>query len=294
MIINDFFKNKFSKNENIFVLDKEDKYTENFSHQWKDFNLVQIDSHNKTTISKDYINDLMFNNLDYLKDKNVLEIGCGAGRFTEHLVNFAKFCVSVDLSRSIFYNVAKDSDNLLLIKSDFLKLISNKKFDIVICRGVLQHTPRPTHSIIKLFEFVKNDGRVYFDYYKKPKLGRFHPKYFFWRPFISKFFTYSSFKSFLEKNISNLIFFKKIIRKIFLNSNFVADCIIPIWDFREDQYKINNNLYKKWTILDTLDGIFAKFDFPKSNNEILNILKSNNFKIINNNKKRNFIEAKLN
>ena len=36
-----------------------------------------------------------------------------------------------------------------------------------------------------------------------------------------------------------------------------------------------------------------KFDFPKSNNEILNILKSNNFKIIKKNKKRNFIEAKL-
>ena len=294
MIINEYFKNDFSQNQNVFILDEDDKYTKNFSNQWKDFNLVQIDSYNKTSISKDYLNELMFDNYDNLKNKNVLEIGCGAGRFTEYLVKTVNLCVSVDLSKSIFYNVAKKEKNLLLVKSDFTELTSNKKFDIVICRGVLQHTPSPNKSILKLFDFVKPNGKVYFDYYKKPKLGFFHPKYFFWRPLLNKISSYSSLKLFLEKNISNLIFYKKIIRKIFFNSNFIADSIIPIWDFRENKYNITKDLYNDWTILDTLDGIFAKFDYPKSNNEILQILKDNNIEIINNNNKRNFVEAKLN
>ncbi len=293
MIIGNFFKNKFSENERVYIFDNDDKYTGNFSSQWKDFNLVQVDSYNKTNISWDYLNDLMFDKIENLDGKNVLEIGCGSGRFTEHIVKKAKTCVSVDLSKAIFYNVSKGRKNLILIKSDFLNLEINEKFDIVICRGVLQHTPHPNKSIIKLFDFVKNDGYVYFDYYKKPRLGIMHPKYFFWRPLIQRIFTYKTFKIFLEKNIVRLLFFKNILRKISINSNFISDTLIPIWDFREKKYKISKELFENWTILDTLDGIYAKFDYPKSNKEIVNLLKNNNINIIDNNKNRNFICGKL-
>ena len=151
MIIENFFLNKFNQKDGVYIFDKDDKYAENFSNQWIDFNRVQVDSYNNTSISKDYLKELTFDDIDYLKEKKVLEIGCGSGRFTEYIVKTAKICVSVDLSRSIFYNVAKNNKNLLLIKSDFLKLITNEKFDVVICRGVLQHTPNPHKSIIKLF-----------------------------------------------------------------------------------------------------------------------------------------------
>ena len=40
---------------------------------------------------------------------NILELGCGSGRFTEYLVKSSKLCVSVDLSAAIFYNVSKNS-----------------------------------------------------------------------------------------------------------------------------------------------------------------------------------------
>ncbi len=293
MVISNFFKNKFSEKEGVNIYDNDDKYTENFSKQWRDFSLTQVDSFNKTNISEDYLKELMFNNIENLNNKNVLEIGCGSGRFTEHIIKKAKMCVAVDLSKSIFYNVSKNSKNLILIKSDFLNLEIKEKFDIVICRGVLQHTPFPNDSILKLFDFVKNDGMVYFDYYKKPKLGIFHPKYLFWRPILRNVFNYNEFKIFLEKNITKLIMFKNIIRKITFNSNFISDTIIPIWDFRENKYNISKKLFENWTILDTLDGIYAKFDYPKSNIEIINLLKKNKIKIINNNQNKNFICGKL-
>ena len=46
---------------------------------------------------------------------NIIELGCGAGRFTEHIVKYAKLCVSVDMSSAIHFNVEKDSDKLLLM-----------------------------------------------------------------------------------------------------------------------------------------------------------------------------------
>ena len=177
LLLKEHFSNNFVIDRNIFVISKDDKYTDNFSNQWKDFNYVQVDSFNKTKISEDYLRELLFNDLNQLKNKNILEIGCGAGRFTEHIVKYSNLCVSIDLSKSIYYNVSKDSKNLILIKSDFLKLKVKKKFDIVICRGVLQHTPDPDKSILKLFDFIDQEGLIFFDYYKKPKImARLRPK----------------------------------------------------------------------------------------------------------------------
>ena len=292
LLIKEYFSNNFVIDRNIFVISKDDKYTDNFSNQWKDFNYVQVDSFNKTKISEDYLRDLLFNDLNQLKNKNILEIGCGAGRFTEHIVKYSNLCVSIDLSKSIYYNVSKDSKNLILIKSDFLKLKVKKKFDIVICRGVLQHTPDPDKSILKLFDFIDEEGLIFFDYYQKPKIGFLHPKYLFWRPFIRIFFNYNSFKFFLDKNINTLIKIKNFFRKICFNSFFISDCLIPIWDFREKNYKIDKNLFTQWTILDTLDGIFAKYDFPKSNKELISLININNFKVLKNNPNKNYFCVK--
>ena len=88
LLIKEYFSNNFVIDRNIFVISKDDKYTGNFSNQWKDFNYVQVDSFNKTKISEDYLRDLLFNDLNQLKNKNILEIGCGAGRFTEHIVKY--------------------------------------------------------------------------------------------------------------------------------------------------------------------------------------------------------------
>jgi len=293
MTIENFFSNKFNQKDGVYIFNDEDKYTGNFSEQWIDFNHVQVDSFNKTSISRDYLDELTFNGINNLKGKKVLEIGCGAGRFTEYIVKYAKLCVSVDLSKSIFYNVAKDNTNLILIKSDFLELITKDKFDVVICRGVLQHTPNPNKSIVKLFDFINNDGLVFFDYYKKPKIGLFHPKYFFWRPLITSLFTYDSFKIFLQKNISLLINIKKIIRILTFNSNFISDTFVPLWDFRENRYVLNKELFNNWTILDTLDGIFAKYDYPKKNSEIIKVLNENNYLILENDNFKNYFKVQL-
>ena len=289
---NIFQNNKYIKKKGVYIINESDDYTTNFGEQWKDYRYVQIDSYNNNSISYNFLKKLIFNNEKILNNKNILEIGCGAGRFTEYLVNHAKLCVSVDLSTAIFYNFAANSKKLILVKADFLQLIPNMRFDIVICRGVIQHTPHPFKSIKKLHKFVKNDGSVYFDVYKMPKIGYLHPKYFLWRPVAQKFLSYKKVKKILEKRIIFLLKLKKIIRKIFFNSRFIADSIIPIWD-HQGLLELNKKQHEKWSILDTLDGLFAKYDKPISYNKIINFLNKNNYKLLNSDKNNNIFETTI-
>ncbi len=289
----EYFKNYFFKeNDNLYILNKDDSYVKNFGKQWKDYRNVQIDSINNFSISEDYLLDMCFQKKDLFDNKNVLEIGGGAGRFTEHLVKKSNFCVSVDLSSSVYHNVSRKSQNLIILKADFNKLISNKKFDIVFCRGVLQHTENPEKSLLNIHKFVKKNGLVIFDIYKMPKLGYLHPKYFLWRPLIKKFIKYENFEIFLKNNIKLLLKIKRISKKILFNSNFLSDSIIPIWDYK-NQLNLTNEQLEDWAIMDTLDGLYAKYDFPQSNKKIIKLLRTNNIKIVNNNKIKNFFITKI-
>ena len=291
--INDFFTNKFEKSDQgIYLLDREDSYVKNFGKQWKNHNKVQIDSYNNFQISKNFLKKIIFDDLYFLKGKKILEIGWGAGRFTEYLAPLSSICVSIDLSSSIYYNVAINEKNLILAKADFLKLISKNKFDIVICRGVLQHTPNPMDSILKLYEFVNNEGLVFFDIYPMPKIGLLHPKYFFWRPLLTRIFTYENFEIFLKKNIVKLLFLKRILKLIFFNSNFFSDIFIPVWDYK-GKIKLNNQQLNDWAILDTLDGIFAKYDNPIRKKTLLKFLKNNNIQVLKKDLINNIYKTKI-
>ena len=291
--IKEYFSNNFIiHNNNVFVITKDDSFVSNFGKQWRDYRDVQIDSKNDFNVSKNFLNELLFNNIDYIKNKTVLEIGCGAGRFTEHIVKHAKECISVDLSSAVYHNVSIGNEKLKLVKANFLDLNCTKKFDVVICRGVLQHTEDPIKSILKLHKFINNSGYVFFDIYAMPKIGYLHPKYFFWRPLIKKFIKYENLEFFLKKNIKKLLSIKRFIKKIFFNSNFISDSIIPIWDYK-DQINLNKNQLEMWSILDTLDGIYAKYDKPISNKNIIKILKKNKISLVKNNVKKNFFMSKI-
>ena len=45
--------------------------------------------------------------------------------------------------------------------------------------------------------------------------------------------------------------------------------------------------------MDTLDGIYAKYDYPKKTNQIISFLKKNNLEIININKSKNIFNTKI-
>ena len=97
-----YFNNNFIEDKGVHILDKDDKYVANFGKQWRDHVDIQIDSKNGFNCSKDLLENVIFSDIKYFQDKTVLEIGCGAGRFSEHIIKYAKELVLVDLSGYIF------------------------------------------------------------------------------------------------------------------------------------------------------------------------------------------------
>ena len=97
--------------------------------------------------------------------------------------------------------------------------------------------------------------------------------------------------SFLDKNIRVLLRIKRVIKQI-TRSNFISDSVIPIWDYK-DRIKLNDKQLEEWAKLDTLDGLYAKYDNPKSNKEVRNFLSNNSFKIINYNINENCFHIRI-
>ena len=150
----------------------------------------------------------------------------------------------------------------------------NYKFDIVICRGVLQHTPDPYFSIKSLYELCKKGGTIYFDIYRKPKIKILNPKYI-WRKIFQIHYSYDGLHTFLKNHIDKFLNVRRYLNKIFnKNLNFFWDYFFPIYDYK-NQLPLNDKELREWAILDTLDGLITKYDNPLSFNEVESFLKKN-------------------
>ncbi|MFM8433391.1 MAG: class I SAM-dependent methyltransferase, partial [Bacteroidota bacterium] len=107
--------------------------------------------------------------LHELRGKTVLEVGCGAGRFTELLVESGAMVHSIDLSVAVEANKANigDAPNYTVAQASVYELpFRNGAFDVVICLGVIQHTPSSEKTIQSLWDKVKPGGSLVIDHYR--------------------------------------------------------------------------------------------------------------------------------
>jgi len=148
-----------------------DMYTSSFGLQWNTFRKTQLDSYSGTSISRERLTRLLNGSLDMVKGKNVLEAGCGAGRFTEILLQAGANVVAFDLSSAVDANLENcnhlyNDGNYYVFQGDILKPpFQTDLFDVVICIGVIQHTPCPEETIAALCKQVKPGGQLIIDHY---------------------------------------------------------------------------------------------------------------------------------
>ncbi|HVC02265.1 MAG TPA: class I SAM-dependent methyltransferase [Steroidobacteraceae bacterium] len=155
------------------LLKDEENYAEAFGKQWIEYRVTQLDSYTGTQISKDRLRkclgEALWRTLCERGKIEILESGCGAGRFTEVLLQFPGASVtSTDLSSAVEPN--KDncplSDRHRVIQCDINHLpFPPEQYDIVICLGVVQHTKSPERTISDLYSQVKPGGWLIIDHY---------------------------------------------------------------------------------------------------------------------------------
>jgi 2-polyprenyl-3-methyl-5-hydroxy-6-metoxy-1,4-benzoquinol methylase len=147
-------------------------YSDAFGLQWKTFRRTQLDSHTKTTLSLDRIRRCLgeecWQLLHRPERSDLLEVGCGAGRFTEILLSTGACVTSVDLSSAVEANqdnFPQDARHRVL-QADVLHLpFAPAQYDVVLCLGVVQHTPNPEQTIQRLYEQVRPGGWLVVDHY---------------------------------------------------------------------------------------------------------------------------------
>ncbi|MBL9038878.1 MAG: class I SAM-dependent methyltransferase [Archangium sp.] len=95
-------------------------------------------------------------------DRLVLEGGCGKGRHTSLIANFARQVVALDLGESAWVAFAntRHLPNVHVVMGDVNRAPATRAFDVAFSVGVLHHLPDPRHGFSSLTSHVKEGGRV--------------------------------------------------------------------------------------------------------------------------------------
>jgi len=265
----------FYKKDNIYIDKRTEDYAVNFGLQWNKFALTQYDSFTGLPLTRNRLINSSEWKDDEINKKLIIELGSGAGRFTEILLSANSYVVSVEMSDAIYANSKNNkSEKIIFIKSSLTDIeILNNLFDYVFCYGVAQHTPNIVKTYGACVKFGKKGSKISIDHYARV----FYPTTkSIWRPItkrikpstllkIIKFYIpyYFPFDSFLRTKLP------KILR-------FLIRLILPIPCFNyinEKNIPQDKRVLLEWAIMDTFDALGAKYDNPLSEKELQKIAK---------------------
>ena len=104
-----------------------------------------------------------------MKDKKVLDVGCGGGILAEALSELGANVTGIDASENTI-GVAKShsrsiGSDVIYIQNTIEEFISshpNEKFDVITCLEMLEHVPSPNEIIKSCSNLLKYDGNIFF------------------------------------------------------------------------------------------------------------------------------------
>lgn len=240
-----------------------ENYSDNFGMQWNLYRKTQLDSYSGQTISADRFWNATGWNTDLLRDKWVLDVGCGSGRFVEIALNSGARVVALDYSSAVdaCYKNFKDHANFYIVQGDIYDLPFERDFfSFVYCLGVLQHTPNPKKAFMSLVNVLNQNGNICVDYYEKTWKSLFFPKYLL-RPLTTRLpqnFLFSVLKKItpILLLISRVVSFTPLIGKVLRRA-------IPVANYY-GVYQLNKQQHLEWSLLDTFDWFSPKYDKPQT------------------------------
>ena len=244
-------------------------YTKSFGYQWNRFDNTQLDSTIKGTYSENRFYKSTNWDPEIISKEKVLEVGSGAGRFTEVFLKTTKGILhSIDFSNAVeanFRNNFKFRDRLKLSQASIYEMpYANNTFDKIFCFGVLQHTPSFEESLRSLVNKAKSGGEIVVDFYPiKGWYTKIHAKYLL-RPLTSKL-SHESLNWLINSNIVWMIKLFNFLCSIRLK---ILTRFIPICDISLFPQNLSKSKIKEFAIMDTFDVFSPQFDNPMKINRV--------------------------
>ena len=123
------------------MISQSNNYADAFGLQWKIYRQTQLDSYTKTTPSLDRahrcLGEECWKLLHDRQRSDVLEVGCGAGRFTEVLLSTGAYVTSVDLSSAVEANQENFPQDQYhrILQADVLRLLCTRTIRYSVLPG---------------------------------------------------------------------------------------------------------------------------------------------------------------
>ena len=248
-------------------------YAASFGLQWNRFRLEQIDSDNRTRQSEQRFYSETRWTPEWMKDKWLLEVGCGSGRFLEVASRTSAQVVGVDLSHAV--DAAHETlglrSNLHLVQAGIYGLpFRSEVFDGCFCIGVIQHTPDPVRALRALPAVLQPGGRIAVSIYERRPWTRFHGKYLL-RPITRRMD--SKLLLLLVRFFMPLLFpLTEVLFRI-PKVGRVFRFSIPVANYVEKRDLTWRQRYR-WAVLDTFDMLSPAYDQPMTESEVIAALAS--------------------
>jgi len=267
VLVSDDGNQRYSVHKGIPRFVEDSNYADNFGMQWNHFRRTQLDSHSGHPISSERFWLATGWKPEQLKDKWVLDAGCGAGRFAEVALIAGAKVVALDYSSAVdaCYENLKQHPNLHVVQGDIYHLpFAVESFSFVYSLGVLQHTPDVENAFASLPPMLKKGGALCADFYWKRFRTMLHTKYLL-RP-ITKRMDQSLLFTILKKITPYLLLVSQTLGRVpFFGPGLKR--IIPVADYT-GRYALNAEQMREWALLDTFDMLAPTYDNPQKSSTI--------------------------
>jgi ubiquinone/menaquinone biosynthesis C-methylase UbiE len=248
----------------IIRLVPNDDYSESFGFQWNKFAKTQLDSYTGYPITSDRFYRVTRWSKHDLKHSKILEVGSGAGRFTEVAAQTGGELHSIEYSGAVDANYKNNGhfQNLQLYQASLYEMpFQQETFDKVFCLGVLQHTPNVKKSFMALIPPLKKGGEIAVDVYSNNWKSYFYTKY--WVRPITKRMKKETLLKLIQSYIPYWFPISSFLLKIPFVGKFLAQCL-PICNYSLQYPFMKKQELIDWAILDTFDMLSPEYDQPQT------------------------------
>lgn len=257
----------------------DENYARAFGDQWRRFPRTQLDSATGVPNSTERLTRCLGHGLSELRGQRVLEAGSGAGRFTELLLANGAIVDSFDYSSAVVANAMNNGhhESLRLAQADIRSMpFPSGSYDLVLCLGVIQHTPDPEESIRSLWSRVRPGGRLVIDHYRAKVrnylpppfgvAGMFYRWYFLSLPKEQQF---DAVKRTFDRWFPLVWRFRESKALQFLLSR-----LNPIVNYYPHFRLRDRDMYYEWMLLDTHDAMTDVYKHRRTRRQVTRLLES--------------------
>jgi ubiquinone/menaquinone biosynthesis C-methylase UbiE len=241
-----------------------DVATSAFGFEWNKHPNTQFDSVNGMRLTE----DRFYRQTNWPHDlagQKILEVGSGAGRFTEIALKTGAEVFSVDASHAVDANWSNHGrqSNLTLCQASLYELpFPRGYFDKVFCFGVLQHTPDVSAAFAAIARHVKPGGDLAVDVYNKNYWRNYHTPMYLIRP-LTKRISHERLYQCLRWSVPRLLPISTWLGDHIPVVGRQVKALIPIANYDGVFPTQSRDLLEQYSILDTFDTLAPQYVSPQ-------------------------------